>query len=366
MKKIRRLTAACIVCCLFAGQAVMAFPAGAFANGHPAGDEEPCAELRERVKKLEAEKAAREKKAAAAKKPVVKKTAASAKKTPVPVSGDITARPNPWASGRNLVEEGRVQEASEYLTQFLRAHPRSADAWYWLSRAYHAQGDYDRAQWAANIALEIDPGYPELSKTPSGLYPMPKQMEANVKEPRRSMSVLPVKQPLPAGLPLEPITPQFAGLEPSPRLPRGRTVAWNQREKFAEISRRRSGVDRMAILKDPRTPVAWKGEYPREVYFWTGSEWARIRGLGGAKREERADDILLRVQGDVAEALAQNSFNWRESDTPSLAACAAAMRYGWQGDIDLGAARERAREKAALDDSPLDGEAQEPSRESSR
>ncbi len=413
MVKIRRLLFAYILVCFCAGLPLFAAPARALANGKPpvaSKDEDPCADLREKIAKLEAEKAAQKKKAAAAKKKTAakktaaKKTAAKkpapAKKTPTktakkpPVKrqavGDVARQQDAWKAGRNLVEEGRYQTAVQYLRRFLNAHQRSADGWYWLSRAHHALGDYDRAQWAANIALEIDPYYAALTKTPSGLQPLPKPTKASKKEPRPSMSVLPVKQPVPTELALVPTTISFPYLEPAsgdkpmsddtaplmaevdpsrspasadadayreahlryepyPPLPRGRTVAWMQHEKFTEISRWRFRVDRMAILKDPRVPVAWKGEYPYEVYFWTGTEWARIPSKNDASRLNRAekiDDVLLRAKDDMGAVLTKNGYAWRESDTPALASNAMDMRYWWQGEVDLGAAQKRAEERA--------------------
>ena len=417
MERIRRLLIAYTMCCFCAGLLVLAVPVSATANGKPAvtsKDEDPCADLKERVKQLEAEKAARAKKAAAAKKKVVvnktatkktvakkpattKKAPAATAKKPVaakPAAADISKQQDAWKSGRNLVEEGRYQTAVQYLRRFLNAHQRSADGWYWLSRAHHALGDYDRAQWAANIALEIDPYYAALTKTPSGLQPLSKPTKASKKEPRPSMSVLPVKQPVPTELALVPTTLSFPYLEPAsgdkpmsdetaammaeidpsrqtenpvsgdaskayqpallryepyPPLPRGRTVAWMQHEKFTEISRWRFRVDRMAILKDPRVPVAWKGEYPYEVYFWTGLEWARIPSKNDASRmnkAEKIDDVLLRAKDSMTEVLTQNRYVWRESDTPALASNVADMRYWWQGDIDLGEAQKRADERA--------------------
>ena len=404
------------MCCFCAGVLVLAAPVAAMANGKPAvtsKDEDPCADLKERIEQLEAEKVARAKKAAeakkkaaakktATKKTVAKKPATPAKKAPAtttkkpvatkPTSADMTRQQDAWKSGRNLVEEGRYQTAVQYLRRFLNAHQRSADGWYWLSRAHHALGDYDRAQWAANIALEIDPYYSALTKTPSGLQPLPKPTKASKKEPRPSMSVLPVKQPVPTELALVPTTLSFPHLElrsgdkpvsddvaamiaqvdpawnpasgdeaggyqpahlryePYPPLPRGRTVAWMQHEKFTEISRWRFRVNRMAILKDPRVPIAWKGEYPYEIYFWTGSEWARIRSKNnadGLNKAEKIDDILLRVKDSLVEVLSQNNnYAWRESDTPALASNAADMRYWWQGDIDLGEAQKRVDDRA--------------------
>lgn len=301
--------------------------------------------------------------------------------------------------GQNLVENGRYRSAVRVLGSFLAEHPESTDAWYWISRAYHALGDYDKAQHAANRVLYFDPYYPALVKTPSGLQPMPDLTRGQKKEPRPSMSVLPVKQPLPANLLLEPVVISFPILverelseegyfanslgepdgydpitgaylqyAPYPPHPLGATVRWMQSEKFNEISRWRFRVDRMGILMEPRVPIAWKGSRPYEIYFWTGDEWARVRRKGSGPGEtggsrpggrERYDDILYRAQDSIAEVLNDRNFVWYEPDTPSLAANASLMRYKWVGNVDLMDAEERAIKRAIEETGPSPEEERE-------
>lgn len=368
------------------------------------GKEDPCAELKKRLARLEAEKQAKKakKKPAtaarkttpkkAAKKPTTKKTTvAKAKKpsaTSIKTSTRKTAGKDAWIAARHLVEEGRHRKAIFVLRKYLAENPRSTDGWYWIARAYHAVGDYDRAQDAANAALRIDPHYPALTKTPSGLQPVPRPRRSARHEPRPSMSVLPVKPPVPSKLALEPLTISFPVLvnsedvptsadlaelfeaemsgskardphtgawlryDPYPPLSRGLSVAWQQNERFHEISRWRFRVDRMGILEEPRVPVAWKGTFPYEVYFWTGNEWARARRKTAFAYVERFDDILFRAKEDIEKILAERNHHWFEKDTPSLAANASAMRYWWQGDIKLDEAKgryeKRQKEKTIL------------------
>ena len=275
-------------------------------------------------------------------------------------------------SGVDYVAQGRYQTAINVL----RGYPNSADAWYWISRAHHAMGDYDKAQAAVNIALEIDPYYPLLTKTPSGLEPVPPRTKAQKKEPRPSMSVLPVKPLLPMDLAIEPVTISFPYLEsgrhggasasgkssasggaylryePYPPMPPGRTTRWMaSSEKFAEIGRWRFRVDRMGIMQEPRVPVAWKGTRPYEVYFWTGWEWARISRRAP---KERFDAILKRASGDIASIIEGEGLPWDENDTPALAAAASLMRYMWVGDVDFNSGKEDEEDEGG-DDSP-DGE----------
>ena len=272
-------------------------------------------------------------------------------------------------TGMDYVTQGRYQMAINVLRGHVsNTDPYSADAWYWLSRAHHALGDYDRAQAAANIALEIDPYYGPLTKTPSGLEPTPPMTSSQRREPRPSMSVLPVKPLLPSDLALEPVTRSFPYLaggtsgdapdgegsshaaagragggaylryEPYSPMPPVRTPGWMAvSERFAEIGRWRIRVDRMGILTEPRVPVAWRGATPYEVYFWTGIEWARIprRSEG-----ESFSDILKGRRYDILTVIRREGIEWDENDTPALAAAASLMRYLWLGDIDLSSADE--------------------------
>ena len=347
-----------------------------------------CVEEREQLKKAEEEKAAREKRAAEARRQaaaVAKKKAdeqrALAERKRAEEARRLAAedaRRRWFESGRQHVENGRYRTAINVLQAYAKDNPHSADAWYWIARAHHALGDYDRAQTATNIALEIDPYYPTLVKTPSGLQPNPRLTKQQRKEPRPSMSVLPVKPVLPAGLALEPVVISFPHLvqgqksdeaaymadggepgsrddetgaylryDPYPPMQPGRSVAWQQSEKFNEISRWRFRVDRMGMLNEPRVPIAWKGSHPYEVYFWTGSEWARVRRQRAAfEWVETYDDILAHAQESIQEVLAERDYRWNEADTPSLAANASLFRYRWMGDIDLAKAHARAEQRA--------------------
>ena len=272
-------------------------------------------------------------------------------------------------TGIDHVFEGRYRMAINILRFYVQENPHSADAWYYISRSHHALGDYDRAQAAANIALEIDPYYGPLTKTPSGLEPMRVGSSERSKEPRPSASVLPVKPVLPSGLPLEPVTATFPYLtfagdgsqgnpsvhgyaqgeaylryEPFTPMQPGVTSRWMSTDsKFNEIGRWRFRVDRIGILNNPRVPVAWRGSHPYEVYFWTGREWARIVRQ---ENNEEFDSILYRASRGIAEVAAREGMAWNELETPALAAAASHMRYRWVGDVDLSAAAKRAEERA--------------------
>jgi tetratricopeptide (TPR) repeat protein len=389
-KILTKVTRYALVSILISLTAIMALPDATYADRRSPPDEslpapgENSAEKKAREEREEAAKRARARRAAearrkaaaeAAKKAVAAKEKAEreAEDARRAASEDIINRT--LFIGHNLVENGRYRSAVVVMRGFLDEHPDFAEAWYLLSRAHHALGDYDRAQIAVNIALDIDPYYPDLIKTPNGLQPMPVLTKQQKKEPRPSMSVLPVKQPLPANLLLEPVVISFpmlveseaqsngeyddsrldpgdrdpltgAYLQYAPLIPDplGATVRWMQSEKFNEISRWRFRVDRMGILTDPRVPIAWKGSRPYEVYFWTGEEWARVRKKGTGR--VAYDDTLYHARESIKEVLADRNFQWYEPDTPSLAASASLMRYKWMGDIDLIDAEIRAEKQA--------------------
>jgi hypothetical protein len=403
VKMIKKFFVLCLVLLLSAGYFIFApiSRSGADTNSPPdesvresqpsdeaaaerAAREKEEAARREQRRKAEAARKAREKAKRDAKKAA---EAAEAKRREAEemaraASEDMINRT--LAVGRNLVENGRFQSAINVLTGFLDTNPHSADGWYWISRAHHAMGDYDRAQIAANIALEIDPHYADLVKTPSGLEPRPYLTKQQKKEPRPSMSVLPVKPPLPANLLLEPVVISFPILAdaerprggdspgapggppesdpitgtylqytPYPPEPLGATVAWMQSERWNEISCRRFRVDRMGILMEPRVPIAWRGSRPYEVYFWTGDEWARVRRKNRRSgRRVTHEDILYSAQDSIAEVLNDRGFVWNEADTPSLAASASLMRYMWMGSVDLMGAAAKAEKRARKRNTP--------------
>lgn len=273
-----------------------------------------------------------------------------------------SARPsqpaNGWRAGQRLVEEGDYRTAISFLKRYIRGNTPSADAWYWLSRAHHALGDYDRAQDAANVALQINPSYPPLTKTPSGLQPMPPSGTLEPGTPPPSVSVLPIKPVLPTRIFLTPVPLSLPILNksedralsddngnkrgmlthvPYPPLEKGRSVVWMQQSAFQEISRWRHQVDRIGILASPRLPVAFRGTRPSVLFIWTGEQWVRVKGERMVKRRrmEDARTSLGAVKEELHELADHTRFYWHESETPALASQVAHWRYAWAGDIYL-------------------------------
>jgi hypothetical protein len=304
-------------------------------------------------------------------------------------SRDMAERP--LRMGIAYVLQGNYQRAINILKGYASSNPQSADAWYWLARAHHALGQYDKAQAAVSIALEIEPDFAFLSETPSGLEPIP---PGRLSEPRPSLSVLPVVQPLPADIALTPVARSLPFLvhsgdkavssdaaaararrggmvltrdggaarlvssdvypgeratsrleyKPYPPLPPGYGAAWIFTDKnFNEIARWRARVDRMGIMSSPRVPVAWKGARTRDVFIWTGREWARLR----AKSKTAPESVLYDAREDIASIVRSEGVEWNENDTPALAASASLMRYKWAGELSFAKQELRERERLA-------------------
>lgn len=359
MKHQHKIALALSLVILFGG-GLLVSPSPLLANGAPPTGEsvQPKKQAPKNEKKESAVK--KKKPTVSAKKP----EAAAVTKA----QAELRAR-TAWKQGQHLVETGDFRSAISFLQRYIKDHAPSADAWYWLSRAHHALGDYDRSQDASNIALQIDPHYPALTKTPSGLQPLPIKTRINRGDPHPSMAVLPIKPVLPTGIQLTPIPlslPYFnisgdrklsgdipaegrgvPGLiyKPYPPLPQGKSPAWMQKERFQEISRWRHRVDRIGILEKPRVPIAWRGDRPSFIFVWTGKEWARINGrkvlirgnILGRSTTEKASSSLRRTREEIEQFLTENGFVWYEADTPALASQAAHWRYAWADTVRLGA-----------------------------
>ena len=350
------------------GGGLLVAPSSLWANGAPPPGEsvQPKKQAPKNVKKESAVK--KKNPTVSAKKPVSNQKTKNEAAAVAKAQAELRAR-TAWKQGQHLVETGDFRSAISFLQRYIKDHAPSADAWYWLSRAHHALGDYDRSQDAANITLQIDPHYPALTKTPSGLQPLPIKTRANRGNPPPSMAVLPIKPVLPTGIQLTPVTlspPYFnisgdrklsgdipaegrgiPGLiyKPYPPLPQGKSPTWMQKERFQEISRWRHRVDRIGILEKPRVPIAWRGDRPSLIFIWTGKEWARINGrkvlirgnILGRSATEKASSSLRRTREEIEQFLTENGFVWYEADTPALASQTAHWRYAWADTVRLGA-----------------------------
>ena len=87
----------------------------------------------------------------------------------------------------------------------------------------------------------------------------------------------------------------------------------------------------MGILTKPAVPVAWKGEYPKVIYAWTGRSWYQI-----TCREGTLPLSALRNRAyDLTVITNRSNFRWRSEDLGALYQYATMWGYGWMGQIVL-------------------------------
>lgn len=105
---------------------------------------------------------------------------------------------------------------------------------------------------------------------------------------------------------------------------------WLKDGNFTAVAQWSRVVDRMAILRRPRLPLAWKGDRPSVIYGWTGKNWYQMI----CKEGESPKESLKRYVYELTRMAHLNRFCWRDSDTPALAAQAPAWGFFWMGLID--------------------------------
>ena len=104
---------------------------------------------------------------------------------------------------------------------------------------------------------------------------------------------------------------------------------WSFNPRFMAIGNWQGSVDRMGVLHNPAVPVAWKGDFPRAIYLWTGRSWYQIT----SRAYERPVDALKRQLYDLTRMVKRNRFIWYEADMPVLAQQATDWGYYWMGEV---------------------------------
>lgn len=107
---------------------------------------------------------------------------------------------------------------------------------------------------------------------------------------------------------------------------------WTFRYDFMAIGNWKGTVDRIGVLDNPATPVAWKGRNPKVVYVWVGNSWHQLN----LKESQRPINALIRDNLKIRKLLRQSGFQWYEQDMPILAQQSKAWGYYWLGAINLG------------------------------
>ena len=106
---------------------------------------------------------------------------------------------------------------------------------------------------------------------------------------------------------------------------------WTQNSKFMSLGKWQKSVDRIAILDKPKTPVAWKGEYPDVVFAWTGLQWRQLNAKSGsvtALNILRRESYALTVHTNKV-----NLLHWTDEDSYVLSQYARMWGYQWLGQI---------------------------------
>ncbi|MBQ7559688.1 MAG: hypothetical protein IJT20_05530 [Synergistaceae bacterium] len=109
---------------------------------------------------------------------------------------------------------------------------------------------------------------------------------------------------------------------------------WTQNTNFMAIGKWQKSVDRIGVLDKPKTPVAWKGDYPEVIYAWTGLQWRQMTSRGrhiSALSTIRRENYALTVHTNKLNAL-----SWGDDDTYVLSQYAVMWGYKWLGQILTG------------------------------
>ncbi|MBR1485928.1 MAG: hypothetical protein IJ597_01560 [Synergistaceae bacterium] len=107
--------------------------------------------------------------------------------------------------------------------------------------------------------------------------------------------------------------------------------SWMQDARFMAISKWKSSVDRIGVLENPKTPIAWKGEYPEVIYVWNGMEWRQI--IPQKRNLSVMNTIRREIYNLTVNANKLNYLKWTDDDTNILLQYAAAWNYQWLGTI---------------------------------
>ena len=104
-----------------------------------------------------------------------------------------------------------------------------------------------------------------------------------------------------------------------------------QDSKFMAVSKWQNTVDRIGVLENPKTPVAWKGDYPLVIYAWNGLEWIQL--TTNQKHVSALNTIRRKIYNFTVSANKLNALNWNDNDTNILSQYAAIWNYKWLGTI---------------------------------
>ena len=106
---------------------------------------------------------------------------------------------------------------------------------------------------------------------------------------------------------------------------------WTQNSNFMAVAKWQNSVDRIGVLDKPKTPVAWKGDYPEIIYAWTGTQWRQIHAKG--KHISALSTIRRENYNLVVHTNKLNALNWNDDDSYVLSQYAHMWGYQWLGQL---------------------------------
>ena len=104
---------------------------------------------------------------------------------------------------------------------------------------------------------------------------------------------------------------------------------WLFNGRFMALGRWKDSVDHIGILHRLNAPVAWRGNYPKVIYAWTGNMWYQMLAPEG----ERPSRVLKSNLYTLTRQVNANGFVWFEADMPVLSQQAAQWGYYWMGEV---------------------------------
>ena len=106
---------------------------------------------------------------------------------------------------------------------------------------------------------------------------------------------------------------------------------WTQNSNFMAIGKWQNSVDRIGVLDKPRTPIAWKGDYPEIIYVWTGMQWRQIHAR--SKHTSALNTIRRENYNLVVHTNKLNTLSWNDKDTYVLSQYTMRWGYQWLGQL---------------------------------
>ncbi len=144
----------------------------------------------------------------------------------------------------------------------------------------------------------------------------------------RQVQIVPFRQQTiqAQAVPCAPVAAQPVALSPT------YVPDWVMNSNFTMVSSWKSFVDRVGILENPRTPIAWKGDRPKVLFVWTGRSWYEIKARTPDNPENPAETIKEHLYS-ITRMVKNNNLRWNDVDTPILANQATVWGFLWMGRL---------------------------------